>query len=355
MMRASQLTPVNRLRLGCPANSLILRLWNSATMTDIYPSYNEYFRGRRVLVTGGAGFIGSHIVERLLELEAQVRVLDDLSTGHRTNLPNQGEKLIEGSILDRTALKEAVEGCDCVFHEGAFISVPLSVEEPYHCIEINIIGTERLLEVARDAGVKRLVFAASSSAYGDSEVLPSLESQEPNPCSPYAASKLAGELLLNTFSHCYGLSTVSLRYFNVCGPRQDPKSAYAAAISAFADALTNGRQPTIFGDGEQTRDFVYVRDVVHANLLAASCDKPLAGEVMNIGTGGRISLLDILKLMGQEMGIEVNPIFEPVRAGDVKHTCADISKAREIIAYEPLVSFEDGLKQTIQWMQAVSV
>ncbi len=318
------------------------------------PQYNDHFRKAPVLVTGGAGFIGSHLVECLIELGASVRVIDDLSTGKRSNLPENDVTFIEASILDETSLGRAMEGCRYVFHQAAFISVPLSVEKPSDCFEINVIGTEKVIRAARDAGVQRLIFAATSAAYGESTALPSREDQEPDCRSPYSASKVAGEALLTAFNHSYGLSTVALRYFNVFGPRQDPKSAYAAAISAFGEALINGRRPTIFGDGKQTRDFVYIANVVHANLLAASCDKPLGGEVFNVGMGERISLLEILQQMGAGLKVDFEPVIEEPRAGDVRHSLADVSRARDQLGYEPVVSFEEGLESTLEWMKTQS-
>ncbi|MCZ6835468.1 MAG: SDR family oxidoreductase [Planctomycetota bacterium] len=316
--------------------------------------YSDAFRDTKALVTGGAGFIGSHIAQQLLDLGAQVTILDDLSSGHLANVPG-GAQFTQASILDDDELKSATEGCTYVFHKAAMMSVPMSVEKPLECVEINIMGTERVLEAAKDLGVKRVVFAASSAAYGEIAKLPSHE-DDPLDChSPYAASKVAGELLMTAFSRCYDLSTISLRYFNVYGPRQDPKSAYAAVISAFSDALIHGRQPTVFGTGEQTRDFVHVDNIVHANLLAASCEKDLNGEVLNVGTGTRISLLQIIELMGKHLGVETDPSFGPPRAGDIMHTLPDISRAKELIGYEPLLMFEEGLKETLEWMQAQPV
>ena len=300
-------------------------------------------------------FIGSHLVARLLELGAEVRVIDDLSTGNLSNLPEGQVTFIEAPILDEESLNLAMEGCRYVFHQAAFISVPLSMEKPSKCYEINVIGTEKVIRAARDAGVKRMMFAATSAAYGESTALPSRENQEPDCRSPYAASKVAGEAMLTAFSHSYGLSTVALRYFNVFGPRQDPNSAYAAAISAFAKALINGRKPTIFGDGQQTRDFVYVTNVIHANLLAASCDKQLGGEVFNVGMGERISLLEIIQQMGAWLKVDVDVVFEGPRAGDVKHSLADISRAQDQLGYEPIVSFQEGLQMTLEWMKTQSV
>jgi nucleoside-diphosphate-sugar epimerase len=303
--------------------------------------------GRAVLVTGGAGFIGSHLARRLAALGAEVRVLDDLSTGQRANLPSEGVRFIEASVLDDDPLREAVRGCDCIFHEAAMVSVPLSVEQPEQCAAINITGTERVLEAARDAEVRRVVFASSAAVYGAEPNLPSTE-RDPIDCrSPYAASKAAGEGLVSAFSHCYDLSTVSLRYFNIFGPRQDPNSPYAAAIAAFMDALLAHRTPRIFGDGTQSRDFTHIDNVVHANLLAGASERDLRGEVINIGTGQRINLLEVLQQMGRALGREVSFEFGPERAGDVPHSCADITRARELLGYEPIVSFADGIERTL--------
>jgi len=314
------------------------------------PDYAGFFDGRTALVTGGAGFIGSHIARRLLDLGAAVRVLDDLSSGYEHNVPD-GAEFIRASILDDADLRRAVDGCEFVFHQGAMVSVPMSVGEPRRCVEVNIIGTERVAEAAKDLGVKRLVFAASSAAYGEKAQLPSREEHVLDCCSPYAATKAAGEVLLTAFSHCYDLSTISLRYFNVYGPRQDPRSPYAAAISAFADALLSGRRPTVFGTGKQTRDFVHVANVVHANLLGACCRKDLRGEVVNVGLGERVSLLEILDLMGEILDVKAEPAFGPPRPGDVPHTLADISHTRSLLGYEPIVDFADGLRETIEWMR----
>lgn len=310
------------------------------------PGYTRLFANHTVLITGGAGFIGSHLAGRLIELGAQVRIVDDLSGGLRPNVP-AGARLIEASILDEARLREAMLGCRFVFHQAAMVSVPESVEKPTRCADINITGTQRVLEAARDLGVHRVMFAASAAAYGGNPQLPCREDQPPDCWSPYAASKVAGELLLRAFAHCYELSTVSLRYFNIFGPRQNPDSPYAAAISAFIKALTAGRQPTIFGDGLQTRDFTYIDNVVHANLLAASSPNPFRGEVINIGTARRISLLDVLEQMALALGTKVEPKFGPPRAGDVRDSVADISRARDLLGYEPIVDFATGIRRTL--------
>jgi nucleoside-diphosphate-sugar epimerase len=226
------------------------------------------------------------------------------------------------------------------------------VEQPERCMQVNVDGTRRVLEAARRAGARRVNFAASAAAYGNTPSLPSKETDPPDCWSPYAASKVAGELLLQTWSRCYGLSTVNLRYFNIFGPRQDPKSPYAAVISAFCDALTAGRQPRIMGDGEQTRDFTPVANVVHANLLAASCETALAGETFNIGCGTRIRLLDVLEQMGKVLKVDATPSFGEPRAGDVRHSSADISRARAVLGYEPVMDFNEGIRLTLEWAQA---
>jgi len=305
------------------------------------------------LITGGAGFIGSHIATALVRCGARVRVLDNLVGGYRANVPD-GAELVEASILDDEALRGAIGGCSIVFHQAAMVSVPESVEKPVECMAVNVGGLQKVLEASRDAGVRRVMFAASAAAYGGAPSLPSVESHTPDPWSPYAASKIAGELLMRTYALCFGLSTVSLRYFNIFGPRQDPKSAYAAVISAFADRLLAGAQPTVLGDGEQTRDFTYIDNVVRANLLAATSDRALGGEVLNIGTGRRSSLLDVLRGMGKALGIEVSPSFAAPRAGDVRHSLADISRAREVLGYEPIVGLDEGLAHTLAWMKGAS-
>jgi UDP-glucose 4-epimerase len=251
--------------------------------------------------------------------------------------------LIVGSILDDDVVREAMRGVRYVFHEAAMVSVPESVDNPRRCAEVNILGTEKILEAAKSAGVQRVIFAASAAAYGGNPQLPSREDHPPDCRSPYAASKVAGELLLQAFGNCYDISTISLRYFNIFGPRQNPDSPYAAAISAFVKALKSGQPPTIFGDGQQTRDFTHVANAVHANLLAATSPRDFKGDVINIGTGHRISLLDVLCQLGRALGKDVQPKFAPPRAGDVRDSVADISRARELLNYQPLVNFEEGI------------
>jgi nucleoside-diphosphate-sugar epimerase len=319
--------------------------------TDWRKLHGEHFAGSRVLITGGGGFIGSHLGGALLSLGAKLVVLDDLSTGRHENLRHiEGAELIEASILDADAVARAIRGARYVFHQAAAVSVSRSLEVPLLFHEINGRGTLNVLEAARAAGVQRVMFAASSSAYGDNAILPKVESMQSLPKSPYAATKLYGEGLMRAYSRSYGLDTASLRYFNIFGPRQTPDSAYAAAIAAFAKAMIAGKRPTIFGDGEQSRDFTFVHNAVHANLLAARRDKPIRGEVFNVGCGQRVSLNVLVKLMAELLGTpQLTPIYGPERAGDVKHSLADISRAREALGYEPIVDFKSGLAATTAW------
>lgn len=313
-----------------------------------YPAHIPVaLRHATALVTGGAGFIGSHLAEHLLGLGAEVRVLDDLSGGLRQNVPG-GARFIQASILDAEALRRAMDGCTHVFHHAAMVSVPQSVEQPEECTRVNTVGTQRLLDEARRAGVKRVLFAASAAAYGNTPRLPSREDQVPDPYSPYAQSKIAGEMLLQAYSRCYALSTVSLRYFNIFGPRQNPTSPYAAAISKFAAVLKAGQRPTIFGDGLQTRDWTYIDNVVLANLLAAASPRALAGEVVNIGTGVRLTLREVLAHMGRILGVDATPTPGPARPGDVRDSVADTSRARELLGYAPIVDFAEGIARTLR-------
>ena len=302
------------------------------------------------LVTGGAGFIGSHLVGQLIESGHTVRVLDSLATGKRENLAEWIDRVafIEGDVRRRDVCLAACRDVEVVFHQAAIPSVPRSVEDPVLTHEVNVDGTFNVLLAARDAGCRRVVYAASSSAYGGKAELPSRESATPAPMSPYAVHKLLGEYYCRAFTECYGLDTVSLRYFNVFGPRQDPKSTYAAAVPAFVTAVLNERPPTVFGDGEQTRDFTYISNVVRANVLAAGADA-CGGAVVNIACGERISVNKILLRINELLGKQVTPVYAPDRAGDVKHSSADISRAREVIGYEPVVTFDDGLSRAINW------
>lgn len=305
--------------------------------------------GTTCLVTGGAGFIGSHLSRALLGLGARVRVLDNLSTGFRRNLA-QGAEFIEGSVADPETVGRAIEGCRYAFHLAAMVSVPQSVAEPEACVESNIGGTQVVLSAAREAGLRRVVLASTCAVYGDQPGLPSRETDPTMCCSPYAASKLAGEGLCQAFARTGGPSTVCLRFFNVYGPGQDPKSAYAAVISAFAAALREGRTPTIFGDGEQTRDFVFVEDIVRANLLAATAPADLRGEVFNAGTGRSTSLRTLLGTMATIAGRPETAEHKEARAGDVRHSRADITRIREGLGYEARTPIEDGLRRTLEAM-----
>lgn len=306
----------------------------------------------RVLVTGGAGFIGSHLVDALVAEGATVRVLDDLSTGRRENLARHLRQIefIEGDVCDPETCARAVQGVELIFHQAAIPSVARSVEDPVRSTRVNVQGTVTLLDAARRAGVPRVIYAASSSAYGDTEVLPKVETMTPRPLSPYAISKLAGEHYVTVFGRLYGMKTCSLRYFNVFGPRQDPRSEYAAVIPKFITALLAGEPPTIFGDGEQTRDFCYVDNVVQANLLAAKAD--IHGEVVNIACGARVSLNQLVELLNEEIGTRIAPRHGPPRPGDVRHSLADISVARKLLGYEPKFDLRAGLKKTIEYYRS---
>jgi nucleoside-diphosphate-sugar epimerase len=314
------------------------------------------FDGLRVCVTGGAGFIGGHLCDALMSLGALVNVVDDLSNSTLEHLSGLIElepdrvRFFHASILDDDALQEATQGCRVIFHLGALGSVPRSVKEPQRTLSVNTTGTARVLEAARKHAVRRVVFAASSSAYGDQPELPKVETQYPRPLSPYAASKLAGEFLLSAWSRTYGLETVGLRYFNVFGPRQSTDSAYAAVVAAFTRNVLNNEPPVIFGDGTQTRDMTFVANAVYATLLAGSVAGPFAGEIMNIGTGRRVSIVEIAQAVVRRLGSpHVQPIFRPARTGDVMHSLADIGKAERLLGYQPLVNFEDGLAETVEW------
>jgi len=303
------------------------------------------------LVTGGAGFIGSHLAEELLRRGHRVRVADNLMTGKRTNLASiKAAEFLEGDLADLSFAAQAVAGMDYVLHQAAIPSVPRSVEDPVTSNRANITATMNTLWAAKDAGVRRLVYAASSSAYGNTPTLPKREDMPTNPLSPYALQKFVGEQYCRLFTNLYGFETVSIRYFNVFGPRQDPGSPYSGVISQFATALLAGRQPTIYGDGEQTRDFTYVANVVDGVLRA--CEAPKAnGEVINVATAGRISLNDLVRVMNGIIGSSVQPIYREPRAGDVRDSQADISKAKALLGYTPTVSLEEGLKLTLDWFR----
>jgi UDP-glucose 4-epimerase len=300
------------------------------------------------LVTGGAGFIGSHLVEGLLARGETVRVLDDLSTGREANLqPVRGRvDLLTGSVTQLDAVRQAVRGCDVVYHLAAIPSVAKSVEDPRLVHEVCATGTLNVLDAARQAKVRRLIFAGSSSAYGDQPGTSRTEDDLLLPLSPYAAAKLAGEHYASAFSAVYGLETVRLRFFNVFGPRQDPSSPYSGVIALFIAALSQGRAPTIYGDGLQSRDFVYVENVVQAMLQAAAAPSA-SGKVYNIGSGGSSTILDLVSALNQLLGSHVQPLHAPSRAGDVRFSQADISRARRDLGYEPKVSFTEGLRRTL--------
>ena len=304
------------------------------------------------LVTGGAGFIGSHLVEELLRRGHRVRVADSLITGKRTNLAHlSGVEFLEGDLADPDVAQRAVQGCEYVLHQAAIPSVPRSVADPIASNRANVDATLNVLVAARDAGVRRLVFAGSSSAYGNTPTLPKHEGMPASPLSPYALQKVVGEQYLKLFTTLYGLETVSIRYFNVFGPRQDPGSPYSGVISVFATALLDGRAPRIYGNGEQTRDFTYVANVVDGVLRA--CEAPRAsGEVINVATGGRISLNRLFETMRELVGVDVHPTYEDPRPGDVTDSQADIRKARDLLGYEPTVPFEEGLRRTLAWYRA---
>ncbi len=306
------------------------------------------------LVTGGAGFIGSHLTEELIRRGEQVRVVDSLITGHRKNLAHlPGIDFLEGDLADLAVAERAVQGVDYVLHQAALPSVPRSVEDPITSNRANIDATLNVLVAARDALVKRVVYAGSSSAYGNTPTLPKQENMPTNPLSPYALQKLVGELYMQMFTALYGLETVTIRYFNVFGPRQDPSSPYSGVISIFARALLENTPPTIHGDGEQTRDFTYVANVVDGVLRAAKAPGA-SGQVVNVATGSSISLNRLFASMRDILGSRLEVAYGPVRSGDVKDSLADITRARTLLGYEPLVSFEEGLKKTIDWYRSRS-
>ncbi|HYN86591.1 MAG TPA: SDR family oxidoreductase [Pyrinomonadaceae bacterium] len=304
-----------------------------------------------VLVTGGAGFIGSHIAEACAAAGGRVRVLDDLTTGYVENLEEiRGEvDFVRGSVNDRDALRRALEGVELVFHEAAIPSVPRSVENPEETHRACAEGTFNLLVAAREAKVRRLVYAASSSAYGDQPTLPKTEEMAPMPLSPYAAAKLVGEHYCQAWAHSYGFETVCLRYFNIFGPRQDPGSQYSGVISRFVSALSTGERPVIYGDGEQSRDFTYVGNAVDANLRAAESPGAV-GQVINVANGERTTLNQLLDALKKITGhAEVEADYRPARVGDVRHSLADITRAGELLGYEPKVGLEEGLRLTLDW------
>jgi nucleoside-diphosphate-sugar epimerase len=308
------------------------------------------------LVTGGAGFIGSNIVDELLRRGESVRVLDDFSTGREENIRDflDKVKLIRGDIRDMDTVTGAVKGVDYVVHQAALASVPRSIKNPSASNQVNVQGTLNLLEAARDHSVKRFVYASSSSVYGDSKELPKIETMCTNPKSPYAVTKLAGEWYCRVFGEIYDLPTVSLRYFNVFGPRQDPNSQYSAVIPIFVRGLLKNEAPTIFGDGEQSRDFTFVENVVQANLLACQAELP-GGEFYNIACGDRFTLNELYDRLKKIIGSELEPEYGPPRQGDVKHSQASISAIEGALGYKPSVGFEEGLERTVKWYREVGL
>jgi UDP-glucose 4-epimerase len=302
------------------------------------------------LVTGGAGFIGSHLAAALLERGNRVRVFDNLSTGNRANLEHLGNRVefVRGDLVDGGAVERALADVEVVFHEAALASVPRSVDAPLDTNAACVTGTVTLLDAARRCGVRRVVFGGSSSAYGDQPIPAKHEALVPMPRSPYAAAKLAGEFYCQAFTATYGLETVTLRYFNVFGPRQDPQSQYAAVIPKFITEMLTRRRPTIFGDGKQSRDFTYVDNVVHGNLLAANAPEAI-GRTINVACGESFDLLQLVDGINRALGTEIRPVFAAPRAGDVRESLADISLARDVLKYEPTVGFEEGLARTIDY------
>jgi nucleoside-diphosphate-sugar epimerase len=305
------------------------------------------------LVTGGAGFIGSSLVRALVARGETVRVIDNFATGREVNLePVLGDiQLVRGDIRDEAVVEKVMAGCEFVMHQAALPSVPRSVEYPVEYNDVNVNGTLNVLQAARKTGVKRVVFAASSSAYGETPTLPKVETMAPDPLSPYAANKVAAENYMKVYHAVYGLETVALRYFNVFGPFQDPNSQYAAVIPRFITAALEGRPPVIYGDGLQSRDFCYIDNAIEANLLA--CTAPAApGQVMNIACGVRTTLLEVLDLVAALTGKKIRAVHEPARAGDVRHSLADVSRARSVLGYTGRVTFAEGLEKTIAWFKA---
>lgn len=308
----------------------------------------------RVLVTGGAGFIGSHLVRALLKQGYEVRVLDNFSTGKRENIEAvlTDVELFEGDICDYDLTLRAMEGVTYVFHEAALPSVPRSIKDPITSTRVNVVGITTVLKAAVDAGVRRLVYAASSSAYGNTLEKVKTETIFPSPRSPYAVTKLAGEYMLQAFAACYPIETVGLRYFNVFGERQDPNSQYSGVIAKFCRMMIEGDRPTINGDGETSRDFTYVQNVVEANLLAATAHSSVSGQIFNAACGGNVTLNQLVDQLNALLGTELEPMYGPERGGDVKHSCADIRKAVEFLGYKPSVGFAEGLERTLNWYRA---
>lgn len=308
----------------------------------------------RVLVTGGAGFIGSHLATRFVDLGHTVRVIDNLSNGKRDNLQHLSGRIeiLEADICDPQACRRACEQVEIVFHQAAVGSVPKSIDTPQPSHDSNINGTFNMLRAAVDCGVRRFIYAGSSSAYGDAAVSPKHEGLTPNPLSPYAVQKLTGELYCNVFHRCFGLETITLRYFNVFGERQDPRSRYAAAIPAFVNAILRGQPPTVYGDGLQSRDFTYIENVIQGNLLAMRAPK-LAGEVVNLACGGELTINEVIGAINRVLGTNVQPRYVDPRPGDVKHSRADIRLAKKVLGFEPTVGFEEGLRRAIDYYKSL--
>ncbi len=311
-----------------------------------------------VTVTGGAGFIGGHLIDALLTLGARVTVIDDLSNSDASTIAQQIDqypeqlRFVQGSILDPVSMSSAVEGSNIVFHLAALGSVPKSVEDPARTWVVNATGTMRVLSAAQKAGAQRVIYSASSSAYGDNPTLPKEESQAPEPESPYAAAKLGGESLCRSWANCYGIDTACLRYFNIFGPRQAADSAYAAVVPAFLKCYLENKSPTIFGDGTQTRDFTHVSNAVYANLLAAASESPIKGQTVNIGAGIQTSINQLAQSLGQLCSVEnLDPIYQPPRTGEVQDSVSDISRAKAVLGYEPVTDLQEGLASTARWYQ----
>ena len=309
------------------------------------------------MITGIAGFIGSSIARALLAQGEQVRGVDNFATGKHENIDEIAARIDfrEADLLDLDAVRRACEGVQCVFHQAAIPSVPKSVKDPLGSNRANVDGTVNLLVAARDAGVKRVVYAASSSAYGDTPTLPKHEEMIPNPISPYAVAKLASEYYMSSFYRCYGLETVSLRYFNIFGPRQDPSSPYSGVLAKFTTQMLQGETPTIFGDGSQSRDFTYIDNAVAANLLASqAAAEQVAGQMFNVATGTRVDLNETCRLLKRMTGYQGDVKYGPEREGDIKHSLADISRAKTALGYTPAVNFEEGLRRTVEWYRSQS-
>ena len=310
----------------------------------------------KYVVTGGAGFIGSHLTQELVDQGEEVTVIDDLSTGNQQRLKNISDKIriVKGDIRDLEFLKKEFKGVDFVLHQAALISVPESIEKKELYKEVNVTGTGNVLEAARTNKVKRVIFSSSAAVYGDTESLPVKESTELKPLSPYAEFKIKGEQMCAEYYQKHGLKTIVLRYFNVFGPGQDPESEYAVVIPLFIKKVLENKSPIIYGDGDQTRDFIYIRNIVHANMLALKTDNQEAfGNPINIGSGQEISINQLLRLVNKNLGKKIEPEFSPEREGDIRHSCSDISKAKELLGYGNKYSFEQGLKETIEWFKNI--